>query len=187
MYFVRTQERRGVFWKWLERCTFILLKNHVKLLQKQNNKRNVFVKKSWMEHLLDSECRNGAFKVFKAATCKPRTTDIWVSFFQKSLTFGLGRTFWEKHFWGLWSIFGRTISTHFGNVSTLSIFSIIQPLFLQKTKLLYPIHIYSFGSGIWIWAANNLKFSLRVSVVRVQTMFVFGNFVHHFCYQCFYK
>ena len=69
---------------------------------------------------------------------------------------------------------------HFSTVSPLSIFSIIQPLFLQKTKLLYPTHIYSFGSGIWIWAANNLKFSLRVSVVRVQTMFVFGNFVHHF-------
>ena len=30
--------------------------------------KKCFCQKSWMEHLLDSECRNGAFKVFKAAT-----------------------------------------------------------------------------------------------------------------------
>ena len=34
----------------------------------------------------------------------------------------------------IWGIFGRTISTHFGTVSPLSMFSIIQPLFLQKPK-----------------------------------------------------
>ena len=31
-------------------------------------------------------------------------------------------------------MFGRTISTHFGTVSSLSMFSVIQLLFLQKTK-----------------------------------------------------
>ena len=56
--------------------------------------------------------------------------------------------------------------THFCTVSSLSMFSIIQPLFLQKTKPLYPTPKYLFGSGIWIWAAKNLRFSLRVSVVR---------------------
>ena len=48
-------------------------------------------------------------------------------------------------------------------------FFIIQPLFnhyfYKKTKPLYPTPKYLFGSGIWIWAAKNLKFSLRVSVV----------------------
>ena len=50
-------------------------------------------------------------------------------------------------------IFGRTIRTHFGTVSPLSMFSIIQPLFLQKNKPLYP-HLkylfakYLFGIGI---------------------------------------
>ena len=43
---------------------------------------------------------------------------------------------WADKFWG---IFGQTISTHFGTVSPLSMFSIIQPLFLQKTKSLYPL------------------------------------------------
>ena len=51
--------------------------------------------------------------------------------------FGLGQTNWADKFWGIWGIFGQTISTHFGTVSHFSIFSIIQPLFLQKTKPLY--------------------------------------------------
>ena len=50
----------------------------------------------------------------------------------KSRTFGLGQTNWADKFWGIWGIFGQTISTHFGTVSPLSMFSIIQPLFLQK-------------------------------------------------------
>ena len=37
---------------------------------------------------------------------------------------------------------------------------------LQKTKPLHPTPKYLFGSGIWIWAAKNLRFSLRASVVR---------------------
>ena len=45
-------------------------------------------------------------------------------------------------------------------------FSIIQPLVLQKTKPLYPTPKYLFGSEIWIWAAKNLRLSIRVSVVR---------------------
>jgi hypothetical protein len=51
-------------------------------------------------------------------------------------------------FWSIWDIFGQTISTHFGTVSPLSKFSIIQPLFLQKPKPLYPHHKYLFGIGI---------------------------------------
>ena len=49
--------------------------------------------------------------------------------------------FWASadKFWGLWGIFGQTISTHFGTVSPLSLVFIIQPLFLQKKyKPLYP-------------------------------------------------
>ena len=47
-----------------------------------------------------------------------------------------------------------TISTHFGTLSLLSMFSNIQPLFLfqQKTKPLYPHPKYLFG--IWIWDLN---------------------------------
>ena len=62
---------------------------------------------------------------------------------------------WADKFWGIWGTFGRTISTHFGTVSPLSMFSIIQPLFLQKTKPLYPHPKYLFGIGIWIWATKN--------------------------------
>ena len=52
-------------------------------------------------------------------------------------------------------IFGQTFSTYFGTVSPLSMFSIIQPIFLQKTTPLYPHPKYLFGIGIWIWAAKN--------------------------------
>ena len=44
---------------------------------------------------------------------------------------------WADKFWDIWGIFGQTISTHFGTVSPLSMFSIIQPLFLQKNLNLY--------------------------------------------------
>ena len=53
-----------------------------------------------------------------------------------------------RKLWGIWGIFGQTISTHFGTVSPLSTFSIIQPLFLHKTKPLYPHPKYLFGIGI---------------------------------------
>ena len=45
-----------------------------------------------------------------------------------SRSFELGQTNWANKFWGVWGIFG----THFDIVSTLSMFSIIQPLFLQN-------------------------------------------------------
>ena len=73
------------------------------------------------------------------------------------------QNFWAcaDKFWVIWGIFGRFISTHFGTES-LSMISINQPLFLQKTKPLYPNPKY----GIGIWVARNQGFSHRVSVVR---------------------
>ena len=76
------------------------------------------------------------------------TTDYGRPILMKSQTFGLGQTNWADKFWDIWGIFGQTISTHFGTVSPLSMFSINQPLFLQKTKPLYPNPKYSFGIGI---------------------------------------
>jgi hypothetical protein len=96
----------------------------------------------------------------------PRTMDEqWNLFSLKSRTFGLGQTNWANKIWG---IFGRTINTHFGPASPLTMFFIIQPLFLQKTKHLYPHskHLFGIGIWIWIWAAKNKGFSLRVSVIR---------------------
>ena len=62
-------------------------------------------------------------------------------FSSKSQTFGFGQTIWATvwadKFWGIWGIFSRFISTHFGTVSPLSMFSINQPLFRQKTKHLH--------------------------------------------------
>jgi hypothetical protein len=66
----------------------------------------------------------------------------------KARTFGLGQTNWANKFWGIWGIFGQTISIHFDTLIHLSIFSIIKPLFLQKTKPLYPHPKYLFGVGI---------------------------------------
>jgi hypothetical protein len=53
---------------------------------------------------------------------------------------------WADKFWGIWGIFGQFNSTHFGKVSPLSMFSIIQPLFLQ---MLSPyIHISNIYLGL---------------------------------------
>jgi hypothetical protein len=82
----------------------------------------------------------------------PRTTDAQSSLFSlKSRTCRLGQTNWADKFWGIWGIIGQTISTHFGAVSPLSMFSIIQPLFLQKTTPLYPHPKYL---DIWDWDLN---------------------------------
>ena len=59
--------------------------------------------------------------------------------------------------WGSFAVcsFGQFISIHFGAVSSLFMFSINQPLFLQKTRPLYPNPKHLFGIGIRIWAAKN--------------------------------
>ena len=61
---------------------------------------------------------------------------------------------WADKFWG---IFEQFISTQFGTVSPLSMFSINQPLFLQKTKPLYPNPKCLFGIAqifFWDWDLN---------------------------------
>ena len=51
-------------------------------------------------------------------------------------------------FWGIWGIFGLFISTLFGTLSTM--FSINQPLFLQKIKpLISKSQIF-----LWDWDFN---------------------------------
>ena len=61
----------------------------------------------------------------------PRTKDTQRAFFQKIWTFGLGQTFWPEIFLGIWGIFGRTISTHFGIVSSLDLFMFFGTIFLD--------------------------------------------------------
>ena len=81
----------------------------------------------------------------------PRTTDAqWSLFSLKPQTFGLCRQFGQINF-GAFGVF----LAHIGTMSPLSMFSINQPLFLQKTKPLYPNPEYLSGIGIWIWAAKN--------------------------------
>ena len=61
------------------------------------------------------------------------TDTQWSLFSLKSQTFGLGQTIWANKSGGIWGIFGRRlISTHFGTVNPLSMFSINQPIFLKK-------------------------------------------------------
>ena len=52
---------------------------------------------------------------------------------------GLAETNWVENNWGSWGIFGQNISTHFGTVGHLSMFSI---------KPLYPHPKYLFGIGV---------------------------------------
>ena len=85
-------------------------------------------------------------------------------FLLKSKTFGLGQTNWANKFWCIWGIFGRITSTHFGTVSPLSMFSIIQLLCLQKNLSLY-IHI-------WDWDLNLCCKELGILPSRVRSPWV---------------
>ena len=49
-------------------------------------------------------------------------------------------------FWGIWGIFGGTISTHFDTVSPLSMFSLFNHYFYKKLSLY--IQISSIYSGL---------------------------------------
>ena len=101
---------------------------------------------------------------------------LWILFSSKSQAFGLGQTIW-----GNLGIFGWFISTYFGTVSPLSVFSINQPVFLQKTKPLYPNPKYLFAIGIWIWAAKNRVFvvcgwALNQPPINPQLNLILSNF-----------
>ena len=81
-------------------------------------------------------------------TLQSRTTDAqWSLFPLKSRTFGLGQTYWADKFWGIWGIFGQTISTHFGKVSPcVPLFS---HYFYKKLSVynLNSLSKYLFGFG----------------------------------------
>ena len=67
-----------------------------------------------------------------------------VFFLLKYQTFGLGQINWTENFGLFWGV----IITNFCTVTPLSMFSTIQPLFLQKIKPLYPHPKYLFEIGI---------------------------------------
>ena len=52
--------------------------------------------------------------------------------FQKFETFGLEQTFWAEIFRGIWGIFGRTISSHFGTEFLVHVFN--YSTIISKTK-----------------------------------------------------
>ena len=69
--------------------------------------------------------------------------------------FGLGRQFRQITFW-VFGVFSSDLSVPLlVQWVPLSMFSINQPLFLQKNVTLSPKPKYLFGNGIRIWASNN--------------------------------
>ena len=109
------------------------------------------------------------------------------AFFQKSWTFGLGQTFWAEIFWGIWGIFGWTIST---TVSSLSMIFIIQPLFLQKTKPSYPTSKYLFRIAyLLFWMNDNYhwpyifpKEVIMVKMLTCEPNWAFSFYLFHVIY-----
>ena len=83
-----------------------------------------------------------------------RTTDAqWSLFSLKCRTFGLGQTNWTDKFWGICKVrhlgyFRLTYQHPFWWQSLILVFFIIQSLFLQKSKPLYPHPKYLFRKGI---------------------------------------
>jgi hypothetical protein len=60
-------------------------------------------------------------------------------FHRNSKLFGLGRQFGQINFGAFWVFLANLSAPIFGTVNILSMFSINQPLFLQKTYLLLPL------------------------------------------------
>ena len=60
----------------------------------------------------------------------------------------MNRQIGQINFGAFGVLLGQTIIADFGTVNPLSMSSIIQPFFLQKTKPLYPNPKYLFGIGI---------------------------------------
>ena len=79
---------------------------------------------------------------------------------------GYGRQFGQIIIGAVGGIFGRFISTHFGTVSHLAMFSFDQPFFLLKTKPLYSNPKYLFEIGIWIRIRAVKKLGNQPSCVR---------------------
>ena len=74
-------------------------------------------------------------------TCITFLNPTGQTFFEQVILFYFASFLFKSKLWKnwpveniIWGIVGQTISTQFGTASPLSMFSIIQPLFLQKTK-----------------------------------------------------
>ena len=93
----------------------------------------------------------------------------------KSKNIGLGQTNWADKFWGICNIFGQTISSHFGSMSSLSMFCIIQPWFTQKKPL------YVHPKYIWDWDLNLGRKELGGSVIHVYIGERFREFYRKHC------
>ena len=73
-------------------------------------------------------------------------------FFRSDFNHGLrtpNEAIWADNFWGIWGIFSRFISTHFGTANPLSMFN-NQPL-LKKNK---PLRISKSQIFTWDWDLN---------------------------------
>ena len=62
----------------------------------------------------------------------------------KSRTFGLGQTNWADTFWGIFNIFGRTISTHFVIIFLKDFYDGIVP-----SKMLFPFPWNPYLKKMW--------------------------------------
>ena len=93
-------------------------------------------------------------------------------FFQKSRTFGLRQKFWAEIFWDNWGI------------------SIIQPLFLQKTKPSYPTSKYLFRIAyLLFWMNDNYhwpyifpKEVIMVKMLTCEPNWAFSFYLFHVIY-----
>ena len=71
---------------------------------------------------------------------------------------------WADKFLGLWAILAHLSAPILGYSE--SMLFINQPIFLQKTKTIYPSPKYLFGIRIRFWATKIYEFSHCVSVLR---------------------
>ena len=90
-------------------------------------------------------------------------------FHQNLKLFGLGQTFWADKFWVICDILGGFTSTHFGTVKHLSMFSINQPLPLQKLRV-YIKCVYIKIPNIYMELGFEFQFEFEFGPQRIRTL-----------------
>ena len=99
---------------------------------------------------------NQLVSILLTGSNKSRTTDSNEAFFVIEIQLGLTRQIKQINSGEFGKFLAKTISTLFGTVSPLSMFSIIQlcSTFTKNYAFMFTSQTF-FGIGIWIWAANN--------------------------------
>ena len=118
-----------------------------------------------MVDLIHTVFGSALFLLYHLTWWNIRTTDTQRELFSKIWNFGLGQTNWAEIFWGIWNIFGQTISTILALWVPCPWENVAGSFSYKKLWFLGLKHITPKCSQNKILAVKNLEKSLHTSVI----------------------